>query len=213
MWMSNSVQTMDLTIKHPLASESEDDISFLAELYSELDLTLDDEDDDFLSFKSLEPLELRKAIIADHIKSLLYYTDQSQSAICDKLGWKKSRISKILSGKANLTIKTLFEISRTLGYDFDVVFFNDKSLKPFIQPWERNQLVKFNHATYFHHHYWLEFIEGKDIQKYIDSTDHNSFEAFISIKNKMKDITQEKVIDVDNNDEYSNNYVTYNFNI
>lgn len=45
----------------------------------------------------------------------------SRAELAKKLGWKPSRITKVLTGSSNLTLKTMFEVSRAIGLEFDVV--------------------------------------------------------------------------------------------
>ncbi|MFW1981592.1 XRE family transcriptional regulator, partial [Acinetobacter baumannii] len=72
-------------------------------------------------------------MIADHIKSLVPHIGKTHSELCHDLGWKKSRFSKVIAGKANLTLKTIFEISIATGYDFYLVF-NSKYKRACAQP-------------------------------------------------------------------------------
>lgn len=60
---------------------------------------------------------------------------QTRAAVADKLGWKPSRLSKILSGDANLTLRTLHELSEALGLEFDVILRHRDQARA-AQPWE-----------------------------------------------------------------------------
>jgi len=72
--------------------------------------------------------------VASHLAGLLHHSKISRSELARELGWKKSRVTKVLSGDENLTIKTITTITHKLGYDFDVIFHNKNYDKP-KQPW------------------------------------------------------------------------------
>ncbi|WP_335961661.1 helix-turn-helix transcriptional regulator [Acinetobacter haemolyticus] len=73
--------------------------------------------------------------IASHLVGLLRHSNTSRAELATRLGWKKSRVTKVLSGDENLTIKTISAITQQLGYDFDIVFHNKNYEKP-KQPWQ-----------------------------------------------------------------------------
>jgi transcriptional regulator with XRE-family HTH domain len=73
--------------------------------------------------------------IASHLVGLLRHKKISRSELAKELGWRKSRVTKVLSGDENLTIKTMTVITQKLGYDFDVIFHNKNYDKP-KQPWQ-----------------------------------------------------------------------------
>lgn len=73
--------------------------------------------------------------VASHLVGLLRHSQISRSELALKLGWSKGRVTKVLSGDMNLTLKTIATITHKLGYDFDVVFHNKKYEKP-KQPWQ-----------------------------------------------------------------------------
>ncbi len=72
--------------------------------------------------------------IASDLIFLLKHSGLNRSELATKLGCKKSRVTRILSGDENLTIKTLTSVSESLGYGFEVVFYNKSYPKP-KQPW------------------------------------------------------------------------------
>lgn len=51
----------------------------------------------------------------------------SQKQLAEKLGWSASRVSRVLHGGSNVTIRTLCEIASALGVEFDVIF-RDKEM-------------------------------------------------------------------------------------
>lgn len=72
--------------------------------------------------------------IATDLVFLLKHSGLSRSELANKLDWKKSRVTKVLSGDENLTIKTITSVAECLGYGFDVVFYNENYDLP-KQPW------------------------------------------------------------------------------
>lgn len=80
--------------------------------------------------------------VASHLVGLLRHCNMSRSELARELGWKKSRVTRVLSGDENLTIKTITTITHKLGYDFDVIFHNKNYEKP-KQPWriDRDRLA------------------------------------------------------------------------
>lgn len=79
--------------------------------------------------------------IATDLVFLLKHSGLSRSQLASKLDWKKSRVTKVLSGDENLTIKTITSVAECLGYGFDVVFYNEKYDQP-KQPWHIDRLNK-----------------------------------------------------------------------
>ncbi|MEG8983054.1 helix-turn-helix transcriptional regulator, partial [Acinetobacter baumannii] len=84
--------------------------------------------------------------VASHLVGLLRHSNMTRSEIALQLGWKKSRVTKVLSGEENLTIKTISKISRLLGYDFDVIFHNKNYERP-KQPWQIDRERKKAHLV------------------------------------------------------------------
>src|SRR5690554_2497601 len=82
----------------------------LNELWSE---SLGDEDFRF---------ELKAQQVAVDLAEVFARTNLTQQELADRLGWKKSRVSKVLHGATNLALKTLFQMSEAMDSDFQVVF-------------------------------------------------------------------------------------------
>jgi len=82
----------------------------LAELWQE---SLQDEDFRF---------ELKAQEVAVSLASVFAENGMTQKQLADQLGWKTSRVSKVLHGASNLTLKTLFEVCEALNIEFDIVF-------------------------------------------------------------------------------------------
>ncbi len=72
--------------------------------------------------------------VATDLVFLLKHSGLSRSELASKLDCKRSRVTRILSGDENLTIKTITSIAECLGYGFDVVFYNENYDQP-KQPW------------------------------------------------------------------------------
>lgn len=89
----------------------------------------------------LEPEDIQKEVVAADLSMLLVHTNCSRSQLATDLGYTKSRISRILSGDENLTLKTLTKVADALGYTFDVIFYNEKYDQP-KQPWHIDRLNK-----------------------------------------------------------------------
>lgn len=82
----------------------------LAELWQE---SMQDEDFRF---------ELKAQEVAVGLASAFAQSGMTQKALADQLGWKTSRVSKVLHGASNLTLKTLFEVCEVLNIEFDIEF-------------------------------------------------------------------------------------------
>ena len=95
--------------------------------------------DDLFNFSDQNPVDVKKTSIASDFCSLLYHIEMSRTELAEKLNWKKSRLSKVLNGNENLTIKTMVELSQAMGYDFDINF-HLSEIHRCLQPWEQNLL-------------------------------------------------------------------------
>ena len=87
-----------------------------------------------------DSLELQKDQVGTDLVSLLAFSDTSRTALAQVLGYKKSRVTRILSGMENLTLRTIHDVCKAIGYEFDVTFRRKSEAKP-LQPW---QSVEFN---------------------------------------------------------------------
>ncbi len=96
----------------------------------------DDLPDMFAELPPADPFLLKKDEIAAALNALLIFSGGNRSELAERLNCNKSRVTNILSGKANLTLNTLWEFSSCLGYDFDVVFRAFKQ-KRALQPWQK----------------------------------------------------------------------------
>lgn len=85
-------------------------------------------------FSTLDATEIQMELVASDLALLLRHTGLKRTDLARELGVKKSRITRILSGEENLTIKSLTSVAEALDYTFDVVFYNKNYSKP-KQPW------------------------------------------------------------------------------
>ena len=66
--------------------------------------------------------ELKAQDVAVKLANAVSESGMTQKELADKLGWKTSRMSKVLHGASNLTLKTMFQVCEALDIDFDVHF-------------------------------------------------------------------------------------------
>ena len=91
--------------------------------------------DAFSDIGPVDQFDLKKDHLGAQMGALMAFSGKNRSELMEILGWKKSRVSNVLSGKCNLTIKTVWEFASSLGFDFDVVF-HASGDSPQIQPWQ-----------------------------------------------------------------------------
>lgn len=93
-------------------------------------------EDMFSHLPEMDMCDLKKDQIAAELAALMSFSGKSRSEMADCLNWEKSRVTRVLSGRANLTVKTIQEYCSALGYDFDVIFrlsTEDRAK----QPWQK----------------------------------------------------------------------------
>lgn len=131
----------------------------------------------------LEPEDIQKEVVAADLSMLLVHSSYSRTKLGADLGYRKSRISRILSGDENLTLKTLTKVADALGYTFDVVFYNHNYQKP-KQPWiidrEKRQVAvakEVNKTKIFNIEFQTDdqvasdFLAGNESDRYIKVTE------------------------------------------
>ena len=91
--------------------------------------------DAFSDVGEIDAFELKKDHLAAQMAALMAFSGKTRAELMGNLGWKKSRVSNVMSGKCNLTIKTVWEFASSLGFDFDVVF-HASGHSPQNQPWQ-----------------------------------------------------------------------------
>ncbi len=94
-------------------------------------------DFDFFDFSDFDPIDLKKEAIAADLCALMAFKNISRSELAKKLDWKLSQLSKVLSGKQNLTIGTISKVCFALDYDFQISF-HEEHEQLNVQPWERD---------------------------------------------------------------------------
>ena len=104
------------------------------------------EEDMFSDLEPISAVEVKKDYLAAQMAALMSYCEKNRSEMAHGLGWKKSRVTRVLSGKENLTVKSIWEFSSYLGYDFDVVFHGPNEQRP-NQPWHVEQRGLLNVQT------------------------------------------------------------------
>lgn len=62
--------------------------------------------------------ELKAQEMAVELAAAVAEAGITHKQLAEKLGWKTSRVSKVLHGATNLTLKTLFELCEALELDF-----------------------------------------------------------------------------------------------
>lgn len=83
--------------------------------------------------------EVKKADVAVDIQAMMKSAGVSRKELANLLGWKASRVTKILSGEENLTLRTLQDVYWKLGYEYDVVARKIGERRA-LQPWQRSAL-------------------------------------------------------------------------
>lgn len=68
--------------------------------------------------------EAKAQDVAMGLATVVYRSGLNRAQLAEKLGWKPSRVSRILTGNTNVTIKTIFQICRAINLDFDLVLRN-----------------------------------------------------------------------------------------
>lgn len=88
-------------------------------------------------FSDIDATFIKKHQVASEFLSLISHENIQRKALAEKLGWSEARLSRVLSGEQNLTIKTITSLSVALDYDFSIYFHKSNDYKE-CQPWETN---------------------------------------------------------------------------
>lgn len=91
--------------------------------------------DMFADLPAQDPYDIKKDHIAAELTALMVHSKKTRSEMATGLGWPRSRVTSVLSGKANLTVKTVYEFCSMLGYDVDLIY-RRHNLMPSLQPWQ-----------------------------------------------------------------------------
>ncbi len=81
-------------------------------------------------------LDSAKIDVAVVLCSLLKAAGITRTELSERLNWKPSRVTRVLSGDENLTIKTVYEICHTVGFTFDMVV-RRAGERQAVQPWQK----------------------------------------------------------------------------
>jgi transcriptional regulator with XRE-family HTH domain len=65
----------------------------------------------------------------------------SQADLAKALDWKPSRVSRVLHGDSNLTLRTIMEIAEACDLDFDLILRRAGEPRA-AQPWEQDEVLK-----------------------------------------------------------------------
>src|SRR5699024_12194056 len=74
--------------------------------------------------------ELEAQKVAVELAAAVADAGITQAELAQRLGWKPARVSKVLHGATNLTLKTLFELSEALGLDFALTLTAKQQAEP-----------------------------------------------------------------------------------
>jgi len=147
--------------------------------------------------------------IASDLVFLLKHSGLNRSELASSLGWKKSRVTRVLSGDENLTIKTITSMAECLGYGFDVVFYNEKYDQP-KQPWHIDRLNKSVRAEPVFSKPQIEFKLQDSGEVFEDLMAGEEAPYYISIS-KNFDINKIESLQTAKNVTHSNNAFYWNF--
>jgi transcriptional regulator with XRE-family HTH domain len=80
--------------------------------------------------------ELKAQEVAVNLAALMSHAGVKRADLARRLDWKAGRLSKVLSGEENLTLRTLHLVYKALGYTFDILPRTAAERVP-MQPWQR----------------------------------------------------------------------------
>lgn len=109
-------------------------------LVASTDDASDEWEDMFSRLPQMDAFDLKKDQLAAEMAALMSFAGKNRSEMAESLNWEKSRVTRVLSGKANPTVKTIKEYCAVLGYDFDVIFRLPTEVRA-KQPWQKASSV------------------------------------------------------------------------
>ncbi len=65
--------------------------------------------------------EAKAQDVAIALASAVHQAGLTRAQLAGQLGWKPSRVTKVLTGSENLTLRTIHQICSALGLEFDLV--------------------------------------------------------------------------------------------
>jgi len=84
--------------------------------------------------------EIKAQSVAVDIVRAISELGLTQSQLAEKLGWKPSRVSRVLHSAPNVTLRTLHDVATAIGLEFDVIYRRTHQLRAH-QPWERQAIL------------------------------------------------------------------------
>lgn len=84
--------------------------------------------------------EIKAQTVAIDIVRAMTEIGLTQTQVAEKLGWKPSRVSRVLHGAPNVTLRTLNDLATALGFEFDVIY-RRAGQRRAPQPWERQAML------------------------------------------------------------------------
>lgn len=97
------------------------------------------EDDDFR-------FEIKAQSVAVDLARAISELGLTQAELAQRLEWSPGRVSRVLHGSMNLTLRTIHEFAAALGLEFDVIYRPHNSERA-AQPWETKVLLDNAAAT------------------------------------------------------------------
>lgn len=85
-------------------------------------------DDDFR-------FEIKAQSVAIDLVKAISHCGLTQSEVAKKLNWSPSRVSKVLHGSSNITLRTIYAITEALELQFDIIY-RSKTDECSSQPWD-----------------------------------------------------------------------------
>ncbi|WP_226093624.1 helix-turn-helix domain-containing protein (plasmid) [Dickeya oryzae] len=150
---------------------------------------------DFFDFSDVDPFFTKKNAVANELLALISHENISRSQLCEKLNWAPSRLSKVLSGEQNITVKTITAISLALGYDFSI-YFHKIYKKEMVQPWEKSSyisnILQINTISEIKKHKLTVHIQSKE-DVMMDLLNGRGKESYISVSLNEKAIKNKEI--------------------
>ena len=108
--------------------------------------------------------ELKSVEVAADLALLLHHAGKTRADLARALGWSRARVTQVLSGDGNLTVKTVAAVTKALGFTFDVAFrkVNERAAA---QPWEQHVAMQ------------LEMTQEADLQTWMSRKTMKSMAA------------------------------------
>lgn len=91
------------------------------------------EDDDFR-------FEIKAQRVAVDLARATAELGLSQAQLAEKLNWSPSRVSRVLHGSMNITLRTLQEFATALNLEFDIIYRQACNVRA-AQPWEAKVML------------------------------------------------------------------------